>query len=160
MNLACMYAEGLGYSKNLEEGTQLFEEAAEAREFLALELARMYTGGVAGPRTLSWLESGMRLQRRRKPARVTARSCKARRRTAGSLPEGRPRPVTCAALPDKWLSAQRKRLLRSRRNVEYLLELLPRGGLKAGYIPAQFIGVEDLPHCRLKARELGSEIGS
>jgi len=52
-----------------------------------------------------------------------------------------------------------KNLKRSRRNVKELLEFLSGGGLKAGYIAAEFIGVEDLPHCRLKARELGSKVG-
>jgi hypothetical protein len=43
-------------------------------------------------------------------------------------------------------------------DVEKLLEFFPGGRLKTGYIAAEFIGVENLPHCRLKARELGSKI--
>jgi TPR repeat protein len=50
LNLARMYAEGLGTPKNLEEATQLYEEAAEAGEFLAqVELARVYSRGVGVP---------------------------------------------------------------------------------------------------------------
>src|ERR1700746_2798086 len=49
-----------------------------------------------------------------------------------------------------------RRHLRS--DVEKLLEFFPGGRLKAGYIAAEFIGVENLSHSRLKARELGSKI--
>ena len=50
MNLARMYAEGLGTSKNVEEAVQLYEEAAEGGEFLAqVELGRIYSRGVGVP---------------------------------------------------------------------------------------------------------------
>jgi len=49
-------------------------------------------------------------------------------------------------------------LKRLRRNVKELLEFLSGGGLKAGYIAAEFIGVENCPHRRLKAREFGGKL--
>jgi hypothetical protein len=49
-------------------------------------------------------------------------------------------------------------LKRLRRNVKELLEFLSGGGLKAGYIAAEFIGVENFPHRRLKAREFGGKL--
>ncbi|HET6931067.1 MAG TPA: hypothetical protein VFI45_12160 [Candidatus Acidoferrum sp.] len=50
MNLARMHAEGLGTPQNLEEAAQLYEEAADAGEFLAqVELARMYVRGMGVP---------------------------------------------------------------------------------------------------------------
>ncbi len=48
---------------------------------------------------------------------------------------------------------------RLRRNVKGASGASFWGRLKAGYIAAEFIGVENLPHRRLKARELGSELG-
>jgi len=45
-----------------------------------------------------------------------------------------------------------------RRNVKELLEFVSGGGLKAGYIAAEVIGVENFPHRCLKAREFGSKL--
>jgi TPR repeat protein len=49
-NLAYMYAEGVGTTRNLPEALRLYEQAAEAGEFLAqVELACMHARGVAVP---------------------------------------------------------------------------------------------------------------
>ena len=50
MNLARMYFDGLGTTKNLPEAIRLYEGAAEAGEFLAqVELARIHARGVGVP---------------------------------------------------------------------------------------------------------------
>jgi uncharacterized protein len=50
-NLAYMYAKGPGTTKNLQEAVPLYEQAAEAGEFLAqVELARMYCTRSGRPR--------------------------------------------------------------------------------------------------------------
>lgn len=61
-------------------------------------------------------------------------------------------------LPDKLVSSRSRMPETLRRNVEESLQFPSGRRLKAGYIAAEFIRVENLPHCCLKARELGGKI--